>query len=341
MRDTFQSELVDGEIVHRRDIEPAFLTIAAEIYRAVSMRAQAAANVSPRLDPSDSTPAVAARRSNQQQRKFGRCNPQPSGPTTRPSLGDGYAALHSSNFVEHSTASRLHARLVSHRVHILERKRSVAIDARGQLAIDKGLRKSDTPARRAKLSSDQAQKTLIRRRTGHANHGLAGLPNDPPAQPAAPTGPVQFVPRKTNEFSSTDESPSLMTGDEEWPPDDDDSAVDARQPSSETARTSPPLGTSLLSFFTSVVGTSVNAGVGTSVETTTSVVGTSVEPLGSRHTCRNQHLGSRHICQRGSRHICRNHHRGSRHICRHHSGVGTPVETTTSVVGTSVNTTRE
>jgi len=276
--DTFQSELVNGEIVHRRDIEPAFLTIAAEIYRAVSMRAQAAANVPPRLDPSDSTPTVA---STAQQpaahASSDAANPQPSGPTTRPSLGDGYAALHSSNFVEHATASRLHARLVSHRVHILERKRSVAIDARGQLAIDKGLRKSDTPARREKLSTDQAQKTLLRRRTGHANHGLAGLSNDPPAQPAAPTGPVQFVPRKTNEFSSTDESPSLMTGDEEWPPDDDDSAVDARQPFSETTRTSPPLGTSLLSFFTSVVGTSVNAGVGTPVETTTSVVGTSVD----------------------------------------------------------------
>ena len=59
--------------------------------------------------------------------------------------------------------------------------------------------------------------------------------------------------------------------------------------------------------------------------------------LGSRHICRNHHLGSWHLCQRGSRHICRNHHLGRRHICRHHSGVGTSVETNTSVVGTSVN----
>ena len=260
--DAFRSELADGEIVHRRDIEPAFLEIAARIYRAISMRAQAAANVSPRLDPSDSTPAVA---STAQQpaanASSDATSPQPNGPTTRPSLGDGYAALHSSNFVEHSTASRLHARLVSHRVHILERKRSVAIDARGQLAIDKGLRKSDTPARRATLSSDQAQQTLIRRRTGHANHGLAGLPNDPPAQSAAPTGPVQFVPRKTNEFSSANEPPSLMTGDEEWPPDDDDSAVDARQPASENARTSPPLGTSPRALPTTGLGPCRNLGI--------------------------------------------------------------------------------
>ena len=169
------------------------------------------------------------------------------------SLGDPYPNLHASNFVEHSIASRLHARLVSNRVHTLDRKRSVAIDARGQLVIDKGLRKSDTPARRAQLSSTQAHLTAVRRRTGHANHGLASLPNDPPAQSAAPTGPVQFVPRKANEFAPTAEPPSLMTGDEEWPPDDDDSAVDAGQPASENARASPPLGaqSSLSPFFCS------------------------------------------------------------------------------------------
>ena len=58
--DAFQSELGDGEIVHRRDIEPAFLQIAAEVYRAMSMRAQAAASVSPHLDPSDSAPVAAS-----------------------------------------------------------------------------------------------------------------------------------------------------------------------------------------------------------------------------------------------------------------------------------------
>ena len=41
--DAFRSELDDGEIIHRRDIEPEFLVIAADIYRAISMRAQAAA----------------------------------------------------------------------------------------------------------------------------------------------------------------------------------------------------------------------------------------------------------------------------------------------------------
>ena len=238
--DAFQSELGDGEIVHRRDIEPAFLKTAAGIYRAISMRAQAAASVSPRLDPSDSAPAVT---SSEQQpaanASSDATSPQPNGPTTRASLGDGYTARHSSNFVEHSTASRLYARLVSHRFHALERKRSVAIDARGQYHISRGLRKSNTPARRAQLSSKQAQDTLIRRRTGHANHGLAGLPNDPPVQSAA-----HKAPRKANEFASPAEPSSLMTGDEEWPPDDDDAEVDAGQPSSVNAHTSPPLGTS-------------------------------------------------------------------------------------------------
>ena len=40
--DAFRSELGDNEMVHRRDIEPAFLQVAAEVYRAISMRAQAA-----------------------------------------------------------------------------------------------------------------------------------------------------------------------------------------------------------------------------------------------------------------------------------------------------------
>ena len=48
--DAIRSELGDGEMVHRRDIEPAFLKIAAEVYRAISMRAQAAAtNPNPKV----------------------------------------------------------------------------------------------------------------------------------------------------------------------------------------------------------------------------------------------------------------------------------------------------
>ena len=56
--DTFGSELGHGDIAHRRAIEPSFLTIAAEVYRAISMRAQAAANASSRRDSDDSAPAV-------------------------------------------------------------------------------------------------------------------------------------------------------------------------------------------------------------------------------------------------------------------------------------------
>ena len=114
--DAFQSELGDGEIVHRRDIEPAFLAIAADIYRAISMQAQAS----------------------------------PTSVSPRPASGGSSVGA------------------------------SIAVDA------------------------------------------LA------------------------NEFASNAEPPSLMPGDEEWPLDDDDSAVDATQPSSEIVRTSPPLGTSPL-----------------------------------------------------------------------------------------------
>ena len=188
-------------------------------------------------------------------------------PTTRASPSDAprfsheptYPALHSFNFIDHSAASRLHARFVSHRVHTLVRKKissgntavgngkPVAIDATGQNAINKDLRKSDTPARRVQPSSTHARPTVVRRTVGHVGHGLVGFSNDPPAQSAAPVGTIQFVPRK-------DVPSSLMTGDEEWPPDGDDPKVDARLPSSENARTSPPLGASLFLSSTSGVG---------------------------------------------------------------------------------------
>ena len=173
-------------------------------------------------------------------------------PTTRTSPSDAplssheptYPVLHSSNFIDHLTASRLHDRLVSHRVHTPVRKKTslgtttvgngnpVAIDAVGQNAINNGLHKCDTPARRVQLSSTHARLTVVRRAAGHVGHGLVGLSNDPPAQSAAPVGTIQFAARK-------DESSSFMTGDEEWPPDIDDPKVDARLPSSENARTSP------------------------------------------------------------------------------------------------------
>lgn len=57
--DAFRSELSNGEIVHRRDIQPEFLTIAAEVYRALLMRAQAAAaQLSQPPDSDSSAPSV-------------------------------------------------------------------------------------------------------------------------------------------------------------------------------------------------------------------------------------------------------------------------------------------
>ena len=97
------------------------------------MRAHAAAGASPRRDSDDSAPTVTSSEQQPAAASLDSKSPQPNRPTMGASLDNLYPNLHSSNFVEHSTASRLHARLVSHRVHTLQRKRSVAIDARGQL----------------------------------------------------------------------------------------------------------------------------------------------------------------------------------------------------------------
>ena len=57
--DAFRSELGEGEMVHRRDIEPAFLRTAAEVNRAISMRAQAASTAAlQRPDSGSSSSAV-------------------------------------------------------------------------------------------------------------------------------------------------------------------------------------------------------------------------------------------------------------------------------------------
>jgi hypothetical protein len=83
----------------------------------------------------------------------------------------------------------------------------ISIDAIGQKAIEKGLRRSDTPARRVHLHDHNARLTVARRTLGHVGHALVDLPRDPPAQPTNPIGSVQLIP-PDNSSSNTDAQPT-------------------------------------------------------------------------------------------------------------------------------------
>ena len=114
--DAFHSELGDGELVHRRDIEPAFLVIAADIYRAISMRAQAAATTTaPR--PALGGPSVGASAA--------------VSSTDDASTSDAlllYPLLRESNYFDHEASGRKHARVLPNRVA----REATWIDAVGQ-----------------------------------------------------------------------------------------------------------------------------------------------------------------------------------------------------------------
>ena len=100
----FQSELGDDEIVHRRDIEPVFLKVAAEVYRAVLMRAQAAATTTS-LRPASggsSVGASSAVSSTDNSRTSDALLPCP--------------LLHESNYFDHEASGRKRARMLSNRV---------------------------------------------------------------------------------------------------------------------------------------------------------------------------------------------------------------------------------
>lgn len=59
--DKFASELEPGEMIHRRDLEPEFLVIAAEAFRALAMRASGESQPSPPTQPpSSANPATSA-----------------------------------------------------------------------------------------------------------------------------------------------------------------------------------------------------------------------------------------------------------------------------------------
>ena len=113
----FRSELGDGEMAHRRDMEPAVMKIAAEVYRAISMRAQAAATTTlPRPDSGSSSGALSTSVS------FA------DDASTSDELLPRYPLLHESNYFNHEASGRKHARMLSNRVA----REATWIDAVGQ-----------------------------------------------------------------------------------------------------------------------------------------------------------------------------------------------------------------
>ena len=182
--DAFCSELGDGEMVHRRDIEPAFLQVAAEVYRAISMRAQAT--------PTTTLPRPAS-------------GGAPVGSSTAVSLTDdasanallSYPLLHDSNYFDHEASGRKHARMLSNRVA----REATWIDAVGQDRMNRKFTDSDSKRKRNKVTRDAAISTRVRVVNDDVGHRLAGLPDNPPPTTATAAAPTVLVPDEDNRWS--------------------------------------------------------------------------------------------------------------------------------------------
>ena len=234
----FRCELGDGEMIHRRDIEPAFLKIAAEVYRAISMRAQAASKTTlPRPDSGDSTAAVSTSISSTDD--AGRGN----------DLLTRYPLLRESTYFNHEASGRKHARMLSNRVA----REATRIDAVGQHEINRHFRDGDSERKRNKITRMQAHSSHVRRVINLAGHSLAGMPNDPPPSVAAATGLTLLVPDEGQRWSF--ESKDASDGDIEHDLAALQVALEAKYSapavtSRETVLLSPPSGT-----FARLVGT--------------------------------------------------------------------------------------
>lgn len=195
--DAFQSELGNGEIVHRRDIEPEFLTIAAEIHRALSMRAQAAAvQLSQPPDSDFSAPSVLNTQQADNHAVSGVASPS-SCSSADDDLLPRYPLLHQSNFFNHEESGCKHARILANRVA----RSATWIDARGQQIIDRHLRKSDTEKRRREVTREQAKASRVRRTIGRVDNTSAGLyADDTPLSVAVAVQPIQLVPDESQRF---------------------------------------------------------------------------------------------------------------------------------------------
>ena len=183
--DAFQSELGDDEIVHRRDIEPAFLKVAAEVYRAVLMRAQAAATTTS-LRPASGGSSVGASSA--------------VSSTDNSRTSDAllpYPLLHESNYFDHEASGRKHARMLSNRVA----REGTWRDALGQHEMNRKFRDGDSKRKRADITRRMAQSSQMRRVIDNVGHKLAGLPGDPPLSPVTAAGPTVLVPDTDQRWS--------------------------------------------------------------------------------------------------------------------------------------------
>ena len=135
--DAFRSELDDGEIIHRRDIDPEFLVIAADIYRAISMRARASVvKASPCPSSGGSSVGASAAVSS----------------TDNTSTSDAllpYPLLHESNYFDHEASGRKHARILSNRVA----REATWIDAAGQHKMNRKFRDGDSTQKRNSMTA--------------------------------------------------------------------------------------------------------------------------------------------------------------------------------------------
>ena len=183
--DAFCSELGDGEMIHRRDIEPAFLQVAAEVYRAVSMRAQAASTTSSPRPASGgaSVGASAAVSSADNLRTSDALLP--------------YPLLHDSNYFDHEASGRKHARMLSNRVT----REATWIDAVGQDRMNRKFTDTDSKRKRNKITRDMARSTRIREVNGDVGHRLAGLPDDPSLTTVTVAAPTVLVPDEDKRWS--------------------------------------------------------------------------------------------------------------------------------------------
>ena len=183
--DAFQSELDDGEIIHRRDIEPEFLVIAADIYRAISMRAQAAAaTISPRPASGGSSVGESAAVS----------------PTDNTGASDvllRYPLLHESNYFDHEASGRKHARMLSNRIA----REATWIDAVGQDRMNRKFTDNDSKRKRNKVTRDAAISTRVRVVNDDVGHRLAGLPDSPPLAKVTVAAPTVLVPDEDKRWS--------------------------------------------------------------------------------------------------------------------------------------------
>ena len=183
--DAFHSELGDGEMVHRRDIEPAFLKVAAEVYRAVSMRAQAAATtISPRPASGGSSVGASAAVSL----------------TDNTRTSDAllpYPLLHESNYFDHEASGRKHARMLSNRVA----REATWIDAVGQDRMNRKFRDGDSKRKRNSITRQMAKSSRMRFAIDDVGHRLAGVPDNPPLSAAAASGPTLLVPDEDQRWS--------------------------------------------------------------------------------------------------------------------------------------------